>query len=96
MSIFAYYVIRISDYRTIYKFVVVIIILNEIKLKMRRIKSRKWAVYYGFYYISCHICIGIPLKDFLIFIQYLITHTQQIATTHKIIPHRTITTAMRY
>ena len=45
MSIFAYYVIRISDYRTIYKFVVVIIILNEIKLKMRRIKSRKWAVY---------------------------------------------------
>ena len=48
MNIFAYYVIRISDYRTIYKFIVVIIILNEIKLKMRRIKSCKQTVHYGF------------------------------------------------
>ena len=95
MRVFAYYIISTRNNGTIYKLVIIRILLNKTKMEVRSKKTGKRAAYYGIDNVICYVYISYPLKYFFVFIKYLVAHTKHILSLTESLPRRTKRTVYR-
>ena len=70
MMVFCYYIAGTCRYCAIYKFVVIRIFLNQIKVKIYCDKLCIWTTDYRIYDVLGSILIGQLAENLLIFLQY--------------------------
>lgn len=95
MGIFTNDIISTSYNSTIYKFIVVRILLYQSKTEMRVKHPGVWTTGNGIHYIMSYGSIGHTFQNLRIFVQYVIAHTKHIPTFTESLPCRSIRTMGR-
>ena len=95
MGIFTNDIISTSYNGTIYKFIVVRILLYQSETEMRVKHPGVWTTGNGIHYIMSYGSIGNPFQNLCILVQYIIAHTKYILTFTESLPCRSIRTMGR-
>ncbi len=95
MGIFTNDVICTGYNGTIYKLIVVRVLLYQSETEMRVIHPGIWTTGNGIHYIMSYGSIGYTLQNLRIFVQYIIAHTKYIPTFTESLPCRSIRTMGR-
>ena len=94
MSVFTNDIICSRNNGTIHKLIIIRILLNKTKMKMRSKESSVRTTHNGVYNVMRHRHIGNPFYNFLVLIQNLIADAKHVLPFTKRLPGRTIRTML--